>query len=47
MEFVDLIQAVAIILIAAPKLTSSLEAWGRKKSNRVKEAEQQSPATQR
>lgn len=47
MEFVDLIQAVAIILIAAPKLTSSLEAWGRKKSNRVKETEQQSPATQR
>lgn len=46
-EFVDLIQAVAIILIAAPKLTSSFEAWWRKKTNNAKQANQQSPAPQR
>lgn len=46
-EFVDLIQAVAIILIAAPKLTSSFESWGRKKSNNAKRAKQQSTASQR
>lgn len=45
-EFVDLIQAVAIILIASPKLTSSFEAWMRKKSNNAKQAKQQPPAQQ-
>lgn len=46
-EFVDLIQAVAIILIAAPKLTSSLESWMCKKANHTKQAQQQPPAAQR
>lgn len=46
-EFVDLIQAVAIILIAAPKLTPSFETWRRKKCNNVKRAKQQSSTLQR
>lgn len=46
-EFVDLIQAVAIILIAAPKLTSSFDLRMRKKTNNAKGKKQQSPAPQR
>ena len=45
-EFVDLIQAVAIILIAAPKITASVEAWVRRKAAGAKREKQQSAAQQ-
>ena len=43
-EFVDLIQAVAIILIAAPKITSAFEAWVRKRTDRAEGAKKRSAA---
>lgn len=46
-EFADLIQAVAIILIAAPKLTSSLESWMNEKSNNANRAKKEASASQR
>lgn len=45
-EFVDLIQAVSIILIAAPKLTSSFESWKYKKSDNANRTIKPSSAPQ-
>lgn len=45
-EFVDLIQAVSIILIAAPKLTSSFGSWKYKKGNNAKQAVKQLSGSQ-